>query len=150
MTRFVQSAPAWVAQYIGIPFKAYGRDLDGCDCWGLVRLVARDQFSFALPFYEGRSWEPGTDGATLAAFMEIERARQGTWTEIARGTEDAGDCILMLGGRRRADPIHVGIIPAFGWVLHTEAGINAALDRYHEMRIKHAIVGFYRHASRAA
>jgi cell wall-associated NlpC family hydrolase len=41
--------PGWVEQYIGIEFRDLGRDRDGCDCWGLVRLVILKQARVELP-----------------------------------------------------------------------------------------------------
>lgn len=38
-----------VGDFIGIPFKAGGRDYKGCDCYGLMRLALRDMFGFELP-----------------------------------------------------------------------------------------------------
>ena len=34
----------WLDRYIGLPWKIGGRELHGgIDCWGLVRLVMRDE-----------------------------------------------------------------------------------------------------------
>lgn len=38
-----------LGRYIGIPWKLGGRDLSGCDCYGLVLLVQRDLFGVFIP-----------------------------------------------------------------------------------------------------
>ena len=47
------TASHWSATYIGAPWSARGRDRDGLDCWGLVRLVYRDRLFRDLPDYQG-------------------------------------------------------------------------------------------------
>ncbi len=44
--------PFWAGHYIGLPFLERGRDpKKGLDCWGLVRLILREQFDHRLPSY---------------------------------------------------------------------------------------------------
>lgn len=34
-----QCRTQWWNEYVGLPFADKGRTREGCDCWGLVRLV---------------------------------------------------------------------------------------------------------------
>ena len=36
-------------RYLQIPYKPLGRDWNGCDCWGLLCLIAKEEYTIALP-----------------------------------------------------------------------------------------------------
>ena len=40
---------SWLNRYIGRPYKYGGRDLDGLDCYGLVKLIYKEQYNLSLP-----------------------------------------------------------------------------------------------------
>lgn len=40
---------SWVKKYVGLPFLSGGRDKNGLDCYGLVRLVLNTEYGFNLP-----------------------------------------------------------------------------------------------------
>ncbi len=133
--------PEWVAGYIGIPFRSHGRDRDGSDCWGLLRLVLADQFGIRIPSYDGVTWHDGDDRRALAEFMAEHKA---DWTPVAGGDERPGDAVLL---RMMGHPIHVGIVVASGWMLHVEQGADSCIEPYlDELRWKKRIIGYYRYA----
>ena len=36
-------------KYLEIPYKPLGRDWNGCDCWGLLCLIAKGEYGITLP-----------------------------------------------------------------------------------------------------
>lgn len=41
-------------KYFSIPYKKYGRDYSGCDCYGFVRLILKEEKGIELPFFDYR------------------------------------------------------------------------------------------------
>jgi murein DD-endopeptidase len=39
-------------KYINIPFKHHGRDFNGCDCFGILKLMYTNELNINLPDYE--------------------------------------------------------------------------------------------------
>lgn len=134
--------PDWVPGYIGIPFVDRGRDRDGCDCWGLARLVAREQFGVDLPSYND-GYVTVADAAEIARIIHREKQ---PWTEIPQGQEQSGDFVLLLIARQ---PIHVGVVTARPWMLHIEKGCDAVHARYDDIRWRGSKPRFYRWAGSA-
>lgn len=130
---------SWAEQYVGLPYRARGRDRQGIDCWGLVRLVLREQFGTDVPEYAGHYWTRELTPAVAEKIAE-ESAR---WEAVPAGMERAGDVVLL---RLRGYPIHVGIVVAPGEMLHAHDGADAARESYHALHWRHRVVGFYRHA----
>ena len=128
--------PAWVETYIGLPFKEHGRTRDGVDCWGLVRLVLADRFDIRLPAYV-TGYASTEDAADIAGLI---RGEMGPWVETPEARP--GDAVLM---RLRAQPCHVGLVVARGWMLHVEDGIDSCLERYDGARWSRRVVGVFRY-----
>lgn len=36
-------------KYLSIPYKPLGRDWSGCDCWGLLCMIAKSEWNVTLP-----------------------------------------------------------------------------------------------------
>ena len=136
----------WVWRYLSIPFVDRGLTRDGCDCWGLYRLIVLEQTGLKLPEY------PGIEaGAALAKFRAILRAAEGPeWAEIGAALVRPFDAVLMRGlierdGQRFSRPIHIGCVVEPGKLIHIEAGAGVTfVDYQRDPRVKNRINGFYR------
>ena len=132
--------PAWVGQYIGLPFAEHGRDREGVDCFGLLRLVYREQLNIALPAY--------VDGYdTTADVADIERLIAGRltpWRAVQHDSLEVGDAVLM---RVKGHPAHIGIAVARGRMLHVERTTDSCIEWFDRLNWCRRVVGFYRFAT---
>lgn len=127
----------WTGDYVGIPFADGGRDRNGCDCWGLVALVYREQLQIELPAY-----------GDISAHDLVQVA-----SKISAGADDAEvwlpvteprmyDVVVMRAwGERIAG--HVGIY-VDGSVLHSEAKTDTVMVPLSHFTVVRRIVGFRR------
>ena len=129
--------PAWVADYIGIPFVAHGRDRMGWDCWGLVHVILAERFRVQVPSYID-DYASTNDAQALGRLI---RGEMTPWRAVT-GDEHAGDVVLL---RVRGAPMHVGLVVAKGWMLHVEEGIDSMVERYDGPRWEKRLIGVYRH-----
>ena len=86
--------PAWVEPYVGVPFADLGRTREGCDCWGLVRLILAEQRGLVLPCY-ATSYRTETNWQGVA--REIGTAQAGgDWHRIDESEVRAFDVVSLL------------------------------------------------------
>lgn len=130
--------------FIGLPFRDHGRDRDGCDCWGGVRLVLRELRGIVLPDYGGGYH--GTmdcDGIGVAIRDGLVR----DFVPVAR--PQAFDLVIFnLAGK----PWHVGLVVApwrfLHWPQPDDNGNDGSsrIARYTDRIWARRVEGFYRHA----
>lgn len=130
--------PYWAGHYIGLPFAEHGRDAQGVDCWGLVRLVLSEQFGIAVPSY-AREYANTRAQDELGRLVRCEAK---SWQAIEPGQEKLGDVVVL---RLRGQPAHVGMVLGDQTMLHIEQFINSAIERYVSRRWAGRVEGFYRH-----
>lgn len=112
----------WSNAYIGLPYVAFGRTREGCDCWGLARLVYRQELGIELPAYL-------PDGICAIESREIDvlvgaATRDRTlWAPV--DTILAFDLLLFREGQYRS---HIGIAVERGWMLHCPETGSALAD----------------------
>lgn len=137
--------PPWAAAYIGIPWREKGRDREGCDCWGLVTLVMREQFGLDLPSY-AHDYTDTSEREQIAALLADGIPATG-WGPVV-GVPRAGDGVVF---RLMNAPWHVGLMVDAESFVHVEEGVGASclerLDSYRWARRQH---GIFRHRALAA
>lgn len=128
-------ADHWSAQYVGLPYLTGGRDRDGLDCWGLVRLVHAEQFQNDLPSFSGEYDSPH-DGKIEEL---IARNREG-WGRV--DDPQPGDVVVfrVWGGLQ-----HVGVVTEPGFFLHVRTGRTATVERLDGSVWRNRIEGIYRY-----
>lgn len=134
----------WWNQYLHLPFVEKGRDERGVDCWGLVRIIYRQQLGIHLPSYL-ECYETTNDRDDLAKVIKAESSAK--WLNPKRGEERPFDVIIL---NMRGLPMHVGIVTVPGRMIHCAKDINTTHERYDSMRWSNKVKGFSRYATGAA
>lgn len=125
----------WVADYIGIPFLPHGRTREGCDCYGLVRLVLAEQFGKNLPAFAA-GYDLG-DRVVEARLIDQGLPLVGA-TKV--DLPDPGDIVLMAFVGIAS---HVGIYLGDGQVLHVAEGRDSILQAVSSPFLRSRIRGYY-------
>jgi cell wall-associated NlpC family hydrolase len=129
-------------RFIGIPEVDLGRDRNGCDCWGLYRLVLREACGIELPSYAG-------DYMCSRESAEVDRVARGVfsgspWQQVT-GPRRPFDLLLFQRGRQA---FHVGLAVDADRMLHMPAGDASSIvpvrDQWHR-----CLAGVYRHEALA-
>lgn len=133
-----------ITRYIGIPFMDQGCGYDGCDCYGLVRLVYREELGIELPFL-------GDTYSTAYARNEVndtvKQIASAEWNlDVTGGPYKPFDVLVF---RRGADEAHVGLWIAPGWMLHILEGVDSCRERYDGIRWGRMLHRAIRHVKRA-
>lgn len=124
--------------YIGIPFSERDDDSrNGTNCWGLVRLVYREQHRILLPSFEG-DYNGTEDYETIDRLTGTEIRKN--WIEIPRPTPL---CVIVTRfGRARS---HIGIVIDNRRFLHTSNLHASKWDDFTDIKWRRRVEGFYQY-----
>lgn len=130
----------WYNKYIDIPYRDGGRDASGLDCWGLVRLVYKDQYNIQLPNLSDQ-YTTAKDHDQVSEVLAREKEN---WS--AQQTAEVGDVIVfkMLGAET-----HVGIYLGDSKFLHIREGVNSVVESVDSRLWKHRLVGYFKYIQQA-
>lgn len=123
----------WWNGYVGIPHKPHGLLRDGCSCWGLYRLVRREQFGTLLPSFAADLLASEADAVEHVMAMEGE-----SWREVSE--PEPGDLALFkVMGRW-----HCGMATEPGYFLHVRAGHSASIEAVADPAWQRRFKGWFR------
>jgi cell wall-associated NlpC family hydrolase len=129
--------PFWVSGYIGIPFVSGGRDVSGCDCYGLVRLVLFDQFGYRMPLLAS-NYQDACDtretGPLIQHYVPLLKGKR------ISNPESGSVAVVRFRGRTS----HLGIFVDGEYILHTLPGADAHCVDAGHLFMRGAIEGIYR------
>lgn len=126
--------------YVGIPWLDRGRDLCGCDCWGLHRLILLDAAAIELPSY-AEAYAGVADRRVIAGLIAGSR---GDWRQVPAAEARAFDTVLM-----HDRPWHVGTVVRAGRMLHVPEGRASVIEPFTTGRFGRLVEGIYRHEALA-
>lgn len=122
--------------YVGLPWKDRGRTSDGCDCWGLLRIVYAKELGIELPDYSG-DYDTVADRTVVAGLIDDGIS---DWVPVIPGTEQPLDAILI-----RQSPWHIGVIVRRGLMLHMPRNQTSCIEPYDTGRWSRRVEGIYRY-----
>ena len=134
-------------KYQSIPFVDQGRSGDGCDCWGLVCLIYKQELGVHLPTFEEVS---AMDGEKINGLVK-KHTSDDCWKLISLEDLSSFDVVVMRGylkpvdGRRSPAETHIGIMIDGSRLMHTEIGSGVTVVDTGHQRIVHRILSAYRY-----
>jgi len=140
--------PVWAGDYVGIPFVDLGRDRDGCDCWGLVRMILAERAGLVLPCW-ATAYESEANRQRVLGLAEDQKS-DGPWRRIEPPAERTFDVVELTQPVRSVDgwrflAIHAGLVVTPGWLIHVERATAALLVDYRRLPMRNRVVAFWRH-----
>lgn len=127
----------WVKRYIGIPFCSGGRDLNGCDCYGLIRLILHNEYKIDLPRLDDRYENALDKNLTKKLFTEFIPLICG---EKINAPEEKALVIIRTQGLAT----HVALYAGDGNIIHTMLHTDSVCERLDSPMLAGRVEGWYR------
>ena len=117
-------ALAAMQNFVGIPFKWGGADMDGAYCWSLMVMVQKAVFQREIPLFPHGDTESfaHSDGAEAWCHAAVPSE------PVPMDEAEAGD-ILMMWETPERKTRHVGTFADRTHVLHTTEGTGSVIER---------------------
>lgn len=126
----------WVLKYIGIPFVTNGRTINGCDCYGLVRLVLRNEYEIELPELSDNY----SDALNLKETEQLFTKNRPLL--LANRLQKPQESAVVLINEHGVTS-HIGICAGGGYILHTGIKTGSVCQRETHPGLRGRIEGYY-------
>ena len=127
----------WSNNYIGIPFKYKGRDENGLDCWGLVRLIYKNEYNISLPSFSEEYIENDVDRIQDL----ISQYKEG-WESVEAPSEGTAVLFKVMGTES-----HIGVAISATHFIHAREGYDSAVEAFDSPYWKRRIVGHFKYST---
>lgn len=127
----------WTQKYVGIPFKSGGRNSDGCDCYGLVRMILKNEYHYELPSLDKQYLDALNIDATKKLFKEFLPL---ICCQKIDSPEEKALAIIKNQGLAT----HVAIYAGDGNIIHTMLHTGTVIERLSNPSLIGRIEGWYR------
>ena len=111
---------SWTNDYIGIPYKIHGRDMDALDCWGMVCQVYKRELGHELPSYADH-YHNTLDGE---GFQNALIKEMPSWQRVGEADVQEFDVAWC---RIAGVECHTGIMLGNGRMLHAMLGNDSCI-----------------------
>lgn len=125
----------WSNKYIGIPYLDNGRDTAGTDCWGLVRLIYKEELDIDLPSFYSDYTISDTD--RIAELLN--QYREG-WEQLSLPEEK---CVVLFQIMGKVS--HIGIMINEKQFIHNRRNQAASVESLDSVKWKNRVVGFFKY-----
>lgn len=131
-------------KYLLIPYSDVGTSLDGCNCWGLVSLIYKNELGVILPSYDTNA---SNHEAVEKDILEA-KTNEDSWLEISGNSLDEFftqaklfDIVLL---RIQGVPWHIGVYLGEKKFIHTLPKIGPSVARLASISWRSRFLGAYR------
>lgn len=128
----------WSNNYVGLPFKYKGRTEEGLDCWGLARLIYKNEYDITLPSFSEEYEENDVEhmGELIAQYKE-------GWEPI--NSPEEGSLVLF---RIMGIESHIGVAISNTHFIHSREGQDSAVEAFDSASWSKRIVGHFKYAAK--
>lgn len=127
-------------KYIGLQYKAKGRDTAGIDCYGLARLVYSQEFNIELPSFD--SDYQADDEQRMQDL--IAQYKEG-WVKVDKPEQGSIVLFKVMGYET-----HIGIAVDSESFLHVREGMDSVIEPFSTPRWNKRIVGHFKYLAEAS
>lgn len=130
----------WTNKYVGIPYRDKGRDTSGIDCYGLARLVYKEELGIDLPSFDDEylAHDQNSQSELTARYKE-------QWIPVEEPKE-ADLVVFKIAGFES----HIGIVVNDKQFLHARSGQDSAIETFDSFKWKNRVAGFFQYTEKAS